>query len=161
MITLHATIESQQNFNDMVARLEAMAHPQADDVRPIQEAVRAGFSFNFAREAGDDAPWAPLSLWTIRERRQLGFPGAHPILFRTGRYHDSFVDEEHPLHVSEFMAHGGVWTVEEGSRDQRADELEFGRWNMPPRPVTILGESGEARLDMVVEMLFGEWFDND
>lgn len=161
MIELHATIESQQSFNAMIARIEAMSRPDAEDVRPIQEAVRAGFAINFAREAGDDAPWAQLSLWTIQERRQLGFPGDHPILFRTGRYHDSFVDEEHPLHVSEFMAHGGVWMVEEGSRDQRADELEFGRWNMPPRPVTILGESGEARLDVVVEMLFGEWFDND
>lgn len=159
MLTLHATPEAKAAWDEMVHLVERLMRPTEEDVRPIQETVRTGFAINFAREAGDDAPWAPLARFTVEERRRLGFPGEHPILYRTGSYHDSFVDDEHPLHVSEFLSQGGLWVMEEGSRDERAEELEFGRFDMPPRPVSILGESGEARLDMVVEMLFGEWFD--
>ncbi len=159
MLRLELTAASQREWLAMIERAEALGRPGEDEMRPLQEVIRAGFAINFMREAGNDAPWAPLSLWTIRERLRLGYAGAHPILYRSGSYHDSFVEDDHPLHVSETGESGGLWWVEEGSRDPRAEELEFGRWNMPGRPVTLLGESGDVRIEMVLEELFGHWFD--
>lgn len=159
MISLRLQDDSRREWLEMVERMSALAEPGREEIEPIQQAIRAGFAFNFAQERGDDRNWAPLSLWTIRERLRQGYPGAHPILYRTGSYHDSFVQEDHPRHISEWSAGGGLWMVEEGSSDERAEELEFGRWNMPGRPVTLLGESGEQRIETVLDELFGRWFE--
>lgn len=161
MIKLRLADDSRRQWLEMIARIEALAQPTAEQVEPIQQVIRAGFAFNFAREMGDDAPWAALTPFTVRERRRLGYPGEHPILFRSGSYHDSFVDEGHARHISEWDASGGLWTVAEGSSDPRAEELEFGRWDMAGRPVTLLGESGEQRIETVLDEMFGGWFEEE
>ena len=161
MIRLRPDRHTQDEIAEFVRRLEELARPAKEAIRPIQDVIRAGFDANFGGERGDDAPWAALALFTQRERRRLGFPPEHPILQRTGAYRASFTEEDHPLHVSEWSADGGQWTIEEGSRDERADHLEFGDTRTPARPVTILGGSGEARIATVLERLFGEWFEDE
>ena len=159
MISLKPTSASERAITEFLRQSAALSNPTAADVRPSQEGIRAGFDAIFATEgAAGEAPWAQLTAYTQHERERLGFPGAHPILERTGIYRRSFADEHHVNHVSEWRVGGGVWTVEEGSSDERADELEFGRPNMPARPVTILGAQGEARLSYILDELFDGWF---
>lgn len=161
MIRLTPTPQTREEIDELLRRVEELARPRADAVRPLQEGIRAGFAVNFASEGrGAGAPWAQLALFTMRERRRLGYPPDHPILVRSGSYRDSFTDETHPRHVSEWDAAGGVWRIVEGSSDPRAEELEYGRWNMPARPVTILGAAGEARLDEIARFMFDQWFED-
>lgn len=161
MLRLRPDARTSREVDEFIRRIEELVNPGADAIRPIQEAVRAGFDLNFAGERGDDAPWAQLAQFTQRERERLGFPPQHPILQRTGAYRRSFVEGEHPQHVSEWSASGGRWRIEEGSRDERAEHLEFGAWNMPARPVTILGRAGESRLVTTLDQMFDEWFEDE
>lgn len=160
MISLTPTPQTERETAEFLRRLDELANPGDDAIHPIQEGIRAGFAAVFASEgAASGAPWAELAAYTQRQREQLGFPAAHPILERTGIYRRSFVDEFHVNHVSEWSAGGGAWTVEEGSSDDRADILEYGDPRTPARPVTILGNAGEARLGMILDHMFGEWFE--
>lgn len=162
MIRLTAAAQTKTEIGRLLDLVEELAHPTPAAMRPFQDGVRAGFAVNFASEGrGAGAPWASLALVTMRERRRLGYPPDHPILVRSGGYRDSFVDESHPLHISEADSEGGVWRIVEGSSDPRADELEYGRWNMFPRPATILGERGEARLDEIAAYVFDQWFEGE
>ncbi len=159
MIRLTAAPASIDAFDRFIRQVEELADPTYDAILPIQEAIRAGFDANFANEAAGEAPWWDLTNFTQRERRRLGFPPAHPILERTGRYRRSFTEEGGLNHVSDLDVSGGIWQVTEGSQDERAEELEYGRWDMPPRPVTVLGAVGENRIKIVLDQMFGEWFD--
>ncbi len=160
MITLVPSDASRRQLHDFIAQVEELANPDAAAMRPIQEAIRVGFAQNFASEgAAGGEPWAQLAAMTRRERRQQGYPEAHPILERSGVYRRSFTDEFHINHVSAWAVAGGVWTVEEGSTDERADELEYGTFKMPARPVLVLGNAGEARISEVLEYMFAEWFE--
>lgn len=159
MIRLIPTEKTEREIGEFLRRIDDLIAPDAEDIRPIQETIRAAFAFNFSAEQGADQPWAPLALFTMRERRRLGFPMDHPILERTGEYRRSFTAEEHPAHISEWSATAGRWTIDEGSRDYRVGELEDGRWNMPGRPVTIIGQMGESMMSTVLEQLFDQWFE--
>lgn len=159
MIRLRPDDRTSAEIAEFIGKIDEMVTPGQDAIRPIQETIRAGFAFNFAAERGDDRPWAPLAPFTMRERRRLGFPPDHPILVRRGEYRASFTEEGHPAHVSEWSAAGGRWIVEEGSRDERADHLEFGTWRIPARPVTIIGRSGEDLLLTTLELMFDQWFE--
>lgn len=159
MIELTPTSKTREDVNVFLRQLDELANPTETAIRPIQEGIRASFAAIFDTEgAAGEAPWAQLTAYTQAERERLGFPAAHPILQRTGIYRRSFTDEHHINHVSEWSAAGGVWLIEEGSTDERADHLEFGEGNMPARPVTILGAAGEARLSYILDQMFGEWF---
>jgi hypothetical protein len=160
MISLTPTERTQREVGDFLRQLDELADPPASALRPIQEGIRAGFDAIFATEgAAGEAPWAQLAEMTRREREKQGFPAAHPILERTGIYRRSFVDEHHVNHVSQWDVAGGIWTIEEGSSDERADDLEYGTPIMPERPVTILGAGGEARLSYIIDDLFDGWFE--
>lgn len=159
MIRLTPDERTQIEIADFIARIDEMIAPGEDAIRPIQQTIRAGFAFNFAAERGDDRPWAPLAPVTMRERRRLGFPPDHPILVRRGEYRDSFTEEGHPQHVSEWNAGAGRWTIEEGSRDERIEHLEIGTWRIPARPVTIIGRSGEDMLKTILDLMFDQWFE--
>lgn len=161
MIRLRPDERTRDEIVEFIRKLEELAQPGEDAIRPIQETIRAGFAFNFAAERGDDTPWSPLAPFTQRERRRLGFPQDHPILVRTGAYRDSFTEEDHPLHFSEWSTEAGRWRITEGSRDERADLLEFGDLRTPPRPVTILGRAGEDMLMTTLDHMFGQWFEEE
>lgn len=161
MIRLTLTPQSRKEFERFLDLADELGNPGADAVRPLQEGIRAGFEMNFASEGRQGGePWAALAERTQRERERLGYPAEHPILVRSGSYRDSFTDEGHPNHISDWSADGGRWLIEEGSSDERVEELEYGRWDMPARPVTILGEAGEARLSEIARFLFDQWFED-
>lgn len=155
------TEKSKREARRFVELAEELARPPAEAIRPIQDAIRASFAANFARESGDDQKWPALALRTIRERIRLGYPGDHPILVRSGEYRRSFLEADDPAHFSRSDTAGGVWQIEEGSTDKRAGTLEYGRGPVPPRPVTLPGRSGEDRIDTVIRDLFDRWFEED
>lgn len=159
MISLSPTPETRQQIGEFLTLIDQLAAPPEDAIRPIQEAIRAGFAANFDNEAAGEAPWGELTNFTQRERRRLGFPPAHPILERTGRYRRSFTEEAALNHVSEYTTAGGRWVIAEGSQDERAEELEYGRFDMPGRPVTVLGPTGEQRIGIVLDLMFAEWIE--
>lgn len=159
MIRLIADDRTRREITAFLRLADELASPTADAIRPVQETIRAAFDFAFERE-GSAAAWAPLAPFTQRERRRLGYPPQHPILQRSGDYRRSFTEEGHPAHVSEWSAAAGIWQITEGSADDRAQELEQGRWNMPARPVTDLGEQGENLIAVTLEHLFDTWFED-
>ncbi len=160
MIKLSLDDDSKQRIDHFVRQVEAFARPDDTAIGIIQDAIRASFEINFATESDNGAKWAPLALRTMHERRILGFPMDHPILVRTGSYRESFLNPSHPDHISEVLIAGGRWEITEGSNDYRAGELEYGRWNMPARPVADLDDSaGEQRTDQIIQMLIDQWFD--
>lgn len=160
MIRLRPDERTEQEIAEFIRRIEELLRPGKDAIRPIQEAIRAGFALNFTGERGDDRPWAPLARRTMHERRMLGYQPDHPILVRSGAYRDSFTDEGHPLHVTEWSSEAGRWIIEEGSTDERADVLEFGAGYVPARPVTILGKAGEDRIARVLDRMFDQWLED-
>lgn len=158
MIRLIADDRTRREIADFLRLADDLAAPPVEAVRPVQETIRAAFDFAFEREGGAE-PWAPLAPYTQRERRRLGYPPQHPILQRTGSYRRSFSEEGDANHISEWEVAGGVWRIAEGSADERAQELEEGRWNMPARPVTDLGEAGENLIAVTLEQMFDAWFE--
>lgn len=158
MIRLIADDRTRREVAEFLRLADELGAPGPDAIRPVQETIRAAFDFAFERE-GSAAPWAELAPFTQRERARLGFPPQHPILQRTGAYRRSFTEEGHPAHVSEWSVTGAIWQITEGSADERAQELEEGRWNMPARPVTDLGEAGEGLIAVTLEHLFDTWFE--
>jgi len=159
MIRLTPTEASRRDLDRFLDLADALSAPTREDMQPIQDVIRANFAANFAGEVGDDARWAPLAPRTVRERIARGYPGTHPILERSGEYRRSFVEGDHPQHYSRAEAAGGRWLIEEGSTDERADRLEFGDYRTPARPVTLPGKRGEQRIETVIDLIFGEWFE--
>lgn len=159
MIRLTPTEASRRDLDRFLDLADALSAPTREDMQPIQDVIRANFAANFAGEVGDDARWAPLAPRTIRERIARGYPGTHPILERSGEYRRSFVEGDHPQHYSSAAAAGGRWLIEEGSTDERGDRLEFGDYRTPARPVTLPGKRGEGRIEIVIDQVFGDWFE--
>ncbi len=160
MIRLQPTPATSEKIAALLRRMDALRQPAPADYAPIQDAIRAGFAINFANEEGDDRPWFPLAKRTEDQREALGYPRAHPILVRSGDYKRSFTDADDPDHISEEEIAAGLWRISEGSADYRGGLLEFGNERTPPRPVTILGKSGEGRIETVLEYVFGAWFED-
>ena len=160
MIRLQPTPATAEKIEHLLKRVDALRQPAPADYAPIQDAIRLGFAMNFDAEQGNDQPWAPLAKRTEDQRQALGYPRAHPILVRSGDYKRSFTDADDPDHISEEEAGAGLWRLSEGSADYRAGTLEFGNERTPPRPVTILGRSGENRLETVLGELFSQWFED-
>lgn len=159
MIRLTASDATRRHVAEFLQQADALSQPPADALRPLQQVIRATFAANFASESGDGQKWAALAPMTVREREKLGYPGEHPILVRSGDYRRSFTEGEHPQHYSESEIAGGVWRVEEGSTDPRGDQLEYGDFRTPPRPVTRPGARGEGEIAAVLDQLFGDWFE--
>lgn len=128
-------------------------NPTRAEQRAVGDAVRHGFADNFRQQRSAAGAWAPLARRTVAERIALGFPGPRPILRRTGSYRRSFTNRDHPLHSQQWSRSAGGWTLAVGSEDDRVEELEGGRHNMPPRPVTLLGGQSEARIGNVLDQI--------
>lgn len=130
----------------------------------IAEAVRLGFSWNFAHESAGGEPWPHLAPMTINIRRHLGFAGEHPILQRTKELKRSLVEAGHPLHlyIEEEPAPGDL-VMEFGSLDDRFPLLHAGGTTedghpVPPRPMTVLGDQSIERLyDTIVYVFEERW----
>lgn len=92
MITIAAHLEGAQIVH---RRLQAIRE-RALDATPAWPAVIAVFRTiveeAFATEGGSTGePWAPLKPATQRDREREGYPGAHPILRRSGRLERSLM----------------------------------------------------------------------
>src|SRR5262245_10890236 len=138
---------------DMIKRIIAkIERPDAQGIRDIEAAVRAGFQDNFTLESrGDGVPWAPLAQRTVRERRALGFGPTNPILVRTGGYRATWVNVGGWKQVVSNGRNG--WTMSVSSNHAYAELHELGSRtrNVPARPVRYLGSAQERRIAVAVD----------
>jgi len=143
-----------QALNGLVEQFARFDQPSQFVQDEIGDAVRQGAyrSFNWQGSAG--GAWLGLAQVTQLERIRLGYPGARPILVRSGSYLRTFTDRANPNHVQEMERTAGGWALIVGSRDERAPVLEFGEGPIPPRPVLLLQEVDEAHIVDEIERLF-------
>lgn len=99
-----------------------------------QDAVVDEITANFDDESLQGVKWIELADRTIAERIALGFPGEHPILYRTGALFMSLTTDA----VVERTENGqGDAHLAMGTNDERFEELQTGggRPELPPRPM--------------------------
>lgn len=131
------------------ARLE---RPGNGEIRQVATAIAQGHQANFSGErSGSGEAWAELSRVTVLERVQQGYPGAHPILRRSGRLRDSLVNPAHPDHYQAVNRAADGWSLEVGTNVDYALDLEVGAGRMPARPFTGLSDDAENRIVTVLE----------
>ena len=106
----------------------------------VADRVRLGIARNFTREGPEGMKWGVLAMRTRQERRELGYPGEHPILQRTRELKRSWTERSHPHNVEEWQETDGL-TLHLSSSDPRVPELTLGRDDpyMPARPQHLLG----------------------
>lgn len=153
------TLRLAQNTiaDDLDKLIRRIANPGPRQTRSIGDAIRRGFQDNFTTEgSASGQPWRPLAQQTIQQRIELGFAGEHPILVRTGRYRASFVQLGAPGQYESIRRTGGSLIVEEGSDDERADDLGLGTFRIPPRPVTELGPRSEKRIMDTIDFMIDQ-----
>lgn len=104
-------------------------------------------------------PWTPLAPFTMMDRRRLGFPPEHPILFRTGSFKASFL--AHGI-VNRINLGGHSFMLCFGTDDPRFLKHQEGTMFVPARPIaptsryreafcTALGKSLGLALDAQVQ----------
>lgn len=89
----------------------------------------------------DGKAWAPLAPRTRKERQRLGYPAAHPIMFRTGRLYHGIQ-----------LAKTGPDEREIQSDDERIVPLQYGvnTRNLPPRIMLGFGAEDETAIDRLL-----------
>lgn len=146
------------NFQDLIRFGEMLANPPGDiddaAIGAVGEIVRGAASRNFGRGGSGHGSWNPLAPRTVQERVRLGYGGTSPILIRTGAYAGSFTGGNE--HVEDSYRSGGVWTIAIGSDDYRATTHEFGRDQVPARPVLIFGEDVETDIEQALIQVFDD-----
>lgn len=146
------------NFQDLERMGAMMKNPPSDiedaAVQAVSGAVQVGAGRNFMREGNIEGSWNPLAPATVKERVRLGYGGEHPILFRTGEYARSF--QGGAGYVEESSHSLGIWRISVGSDDYRATTHEFGRDNVPARPVLVFGEDVETDIERALMGVFDE-----
>lgn len=149
------TLTLQRNpFADLERFFARLNRPGSADVRKVSTALGQGWQQNFSSESsGDGTPWAALRPFTVAERIAAGYPGAHPILRRSGRLRDSLVNPGHPEHYERVAFDPSGWTMESGTDVDYALELEIGRERMPARPFIQLSADAEQRVLSALEYL--------
>jgi hypothetical protein len=151
-------VESAQNQSQWAAiqrTVDNLLRPTKQQLQPVQEAIRAGFAENFDTESAGGQPWAQLALSTVIERVLLGYPNEHPILQRSGSYRSSFTDVGGE-HVSDIDYQSGVVSLFEGSRDERAAELELGVGKMPARPILEMSHHSIDTIGATINEMINE-----
>lgn len=156
---MRLTLTAKTNpFEGWIRAARAIARPPAAQLRPVEEAIRHGFARNFTQQSsGDGTPWAPLAPATIAERIRLGYPGPRPILVRSGALRSSYTNPNGQDTFYDFRSRLDGFEMEAGSDMEKAHELEYGRDNMPARPVSILSALAERQvldaMDQLVDRL--------
>lgn len=102
----------------------------------FENVVRQGFDYNFEQEGIPSGKWQELADLTKRERREMqlfeagglvpGFSEDHPILQRTGRYRQSWVNMNDQDAYSESFGGAGNFFMFIGSDDPRVAKLSGG-----------------------------------
>lgn len=146
-ITFTARGNPFDGLDKFIKRLE---RPGNGDVRKVADAIAQGFAENFSNEGSAAGPWRQLAPFTVRERQRLGFPGAHPILRRTGRGRASFIQRGATDHIEDFHTTGSGWELSVGSRSSVMIEMEEGTDRIPSRPISPLMDSAQVRIGDVL-----------
>lgn len=147
MFRLVADPESQRDIDNLARVFSTLGLRIAGrDRAEIEDAVRDGYSQNFARQGSGDGPWAALKPSTQKDRSRLGFAPARPILYRSGSLRDTFVEGAHASHFSQAWHSSNRFVLEEGSDDPRASTLQGGTRNMPPRSIVDLTQESERHI---------------
>ncbi len=158
-LTLRADDATAKEIDRILAGLRRMVTPGQAEIQPIRDAIHLAFAENFDREGSGSGLWAALAERTVLERLELGYPGDHPILIRSGEYADTWINQDAPGHGSEIEAEAATWRIAEGSNDPRAPALEFGGPRLPARPVADLSdwqiEAIAADVEQVLDRLMG------
>lgn len=125
----------------------------------VEHTVRSGFMQNFEKEGPPGQPWAPLSAYTQKRRKSLGYSGPHPILERSGGLKYSFAPGS-PTGFREVLKAGGVTSIALGSNHPLADLLEGGmeEVNLPARPISVLGEGQASSIGDILDEFFSREF---
>jgi len=151
MFTLHTSAK----FDDLERLIDKIARMGSGESRKIADGVRQEFHRNFTEQRSGAGQWAALRPMTIRQRREQGYAGERPILVRSGRYRASFTqrggDNYERIQTSSF----GL-SIDVGSNDPRARELELGRPDMAARPVTLLSDESEQRLTRLIDFVIDQ-----
>ena len=108
-----------------------------DAVKIVENRVSSHISNIFTIE-GSPA-WAELAALTQSKRILLGFPPAHPILYRTGSLKRALIDQNNSAHVFQVShvgsAGSGSIRIAIGTTDPRFIEHQEGTKIMPARPI--------------------------
>jgi len=145
-----ALMEAAREYADVPNRLGA------DEKKQIADRIRFGFSRTFESEGPAPMRWPELAARTIRERRDAGFPGEHPILQRTRNLMYSWTDPGHSDHVEDWGTFAGFTILVVGSEHPHVDLLTTGSTllRLPPRPMHLLADEDIAQIDhAIVEAL--------
>lgn len=156
MVRIVPTAESREALERFVQSIERLPQTPESEFELVRQAVRHGFTVNFVGEGSGGGPWAELSPYTVAERLLLGYPGEHPILYRTGDYEASFIDPGHQDHVSE-VERGEVTWLFEGTAHLYVGTHEYGRddsFHVPARPVLLLDPTSEDAIGAELDALF-------
>ena len=118
------------------------------DLQQIGDSVRAGIWRTFENEGAAPRKWARLAPFTVKDRIEKGFPGEHPILFRTGSLEASWIERSHPLHNQFVKRTATGLELSVGSEDDRVPILTLGSlvMHMPPRPMHEISDADVERV---------------
>lgn len=138
--------------------VETFNKPKLSNVDVISNQMRQAIYENFSNESGDGVAWVPLAQQTVEEREFLGFPGTNPILIRTGDLLNSLINPNDADHVEDITATAAGFTVDIGTMDSRAGELNNGSGRIPARPFLTMDDAQEQRLEAAIEAYFDALF---
>ena len=150
-----ASADLQKELDELV---KSITTPKRSNIDVISDNIRLAIYENFDTESGDGQAWIPLAKSTVEEREFLGFPGTNPILIRTGKLFDSLINPNNVDHVEEINVDLAGFTVDVGTLDSRARELNDGSGRIPARPFLTMDERQEKRLEEAIEAYFDALF---
>lgn len=154
MLNLEAT---QDPFEALVNFVKAIVAPTKSEQEAISAAVRQGWGENFAGErSGDGRSWAALRPGTVRSRILGGYPGAHPILVRTGHLRASLLNAGAADSYEQAQSTGNEWQLVVGTEDAKAIFHEQGTARMPARPFIALSDQAEQRVVSALDGLIAQ-----
>lgn len=166
MIVIKPTPESEAELKEAWDGILGLLNLGNREIEKIADAGRRGIALNFATESAGGEPWPHLAPMTVEERRSLGFPGEHPILVRSGRLKRSLIERSHPLNITDVSTHGYHAYLERihielGSADEHFPLLHAGGFTnlgyyVPPRPMTVLGDTSIQQLDATIRYVVEE-----
>ena len=145
----------------IIARRMAGLTPAAQST--IEASIRHEIARNFDSESAGGENWAPLNPKTVADRIRHGFPGAHPILRRTGEYRRSWTQSG----ATEVEQGATGWTMYVGSNSFKAihEKDHFAvihgkTYPVPGRPARFVDDGGLNRIAQTVENVLAALVEN-
>jgi phage virion morphogenesis protein len=135
MLQLKLSVKGLDTLQSSVNRLERATHDLQPAMQAVGEYVLAGIKAGFSAETTPDGQgWLALKPGTVANREALGYPGAHPILRRTGTLEKSIAIFAAPRSVTVGSALPYAGFHQTGYRN--------GSKGVPARPLVGLASQG-------------------